>query len=347
AQVHGWVNRWLVISLFKERKISPVEAAEILSTDLDGFFKMLDEQGILYENFRQNHGDLPRVSPTLSDLAQTKSIQAMLEEQLAEARYQLYKVQQELKEADKVRSEFIATVSHELRTPLNSIIGFAKLLLNQSIGPLNEVQHTDISLIYNSALHLQDLVNDILDLSKIDAGKIRLDMEWLAIEEIIAGVIPTTMILIEDKPIDLREEIEPKLPKIFVDRGRVRQIVLNLLSNAAKFTDAGAISLRIYRMSKDGEPFICFAVKDTGIGIADNDADKVFEAFRQIDSSVGRRAEGTGLGMPISRRLAHLHGGDLWFESKAGQGSTFYLSVPVNPPDVVRANISRGKEFSS
>jgi signal transduction histidine kinase len=294
---------------------------------------MLDYQGILYKNLRESRDESPRISPPLAELAQTKSILAVMEEELAETRYKLYKAQKEVEEMDRVKSEFIATVSHELRTPLNSIIGFAKLLLNQNIGPLNELQHTDLSIIYSSALHLQDLVNDILDLSKIDAGKIRLDKNWVTIEEIIVGVMPSTMLLIEDKPIELKEDLEPKLPQVYVDRGRIRQIVLNLLSNAAKFTDSGSIYLRIYQIQKDEQTYICFSVTDTGIGVAAEDADKVFEAFRQIDSSMGRRAEGTGLGLPISKRLARLHGGELWFESTLGRGSTFYFTIPVTPPE--------------
>jgi signal transduction histidine kinase len=223
-------------------------------------------------------------------------------------------------------------VSHELRTPLNSIIGFAKLLLKQKIGPLNPIQQTDLSLIYDSAQHLLSLVNDILDLSKIEAGKIRLDLDWVSVEEIIVGVMASTYILIEGKPIELREESEPNLPRVYVDRSRIRQIVINILSNAAKFTDAGSITMRIRRVTKNDQDFICFSVKDTGIGIAPEDMEKVFEAFRQIDSSVARRAEGTGLGMPISYRLVTLHGGELWVESQVGHGSIFSFTIPLQPP---------------
>ncbi len=335
AEVHGQVNRWLVISLFQQGKISPTEASQLLTTDVDGFFEMLDKQGILYKNVRESRQDVPRLSPVLAELAQAKSTMAMLEEDLAETKYQSYQINKQLNEADSVRSEFIATVSHELRTPLNSILGFAKLLLNQNVGPLNDIQQTDLSLIYDSAQHLQGLVNDILDLSKIDAGKIRLDKEMVPVEEIIVGVIPSTMLLIEGKPIELKEDIEHNLPKVYVDRGRIRQVVLNLLSNASKFTDAGCITLRIRQIQQDETAFVCFSVSDTGIGIADEDADKVFEAFRQIDSSVGRRAEGTGLGMPISRKLVRLHGGELWFESKIGRGSTFHFTIPIEAEPVV------------
>lgn len=277
-------------------------------------------------------GSVPTRPRSLTTLAAAQQRIAELEEELAQTKRELAKAKKALHEADTLKSEFIATVSHELRTPLNSIIGFAKLLLKQKIGPLNAIQQTDISVIYDSAQHLLSLVNDILDLSKIEAGKIRLDPEWVSVEEIIVGVMASTIILIEDKPIELRDEIEPNLPNIFVDRGRIRQVVINILSNAAKFTDAGSITMRVYKLTKNKRDFVCFSVTDTGIGIAPKDMDKVFEAFRQIDSTVARRAEGTGLGMPISYRLVMLHGGELWVESQVGQGSTFSFTVPVQPP---------------
>jgi len=269
---------------------------------------------------------------TLADLTAIQQRVANLEEELAQTKRELVEAKTQLREADKLKSEFIATVSHELRTPLNSILGFAKLLLKQKIGPLNPIQQTDLSVIYDSAQHLLSLVNDILDLSKIEAGKIRLDAEWISVEEIIVGVMASTYILIEGKPIELKEEIESNLPKVYVDRGRIRQAVINILSNAAKFTDVGSITMRVRKITKNEQEFVCFSIKDTGIGIAAEDMDKVFEAFRQIDSSVARRAEGTGLGMPISYRLVSLHGGELWVESQVGHGSTFSFTIPLKPP---------------
>lgn len=283
-------------------------------------------------NSRSNDGSVSARPAPQTNLAAARQRITSLEEELAQTKRELAEARRQLREADKLKSEFIATVSHELRTPLNSIIGFAKLLLKQKIGPLNSIQQTDISVIYDSAQHLLSLVNDILDLSKIEAGKIRLDPAWVSVEEIIVGVMASTIILIEGKPIELRDEIEPHLPKVFVDRGRIRQVVINILSNAAKFTDAGSITMRIGKISKNEQEFICFSVKDTGIGIAPEDMDKVFEAFRQIDSSVARRAEGTGLGMPISYRLISLHGGELWVESQVGRGSTFSFTIPLQPP---------------
>ncbi len=338
-QLHGLVNRWLVIALFQQGKITAAEASQLLMTDLDGFLAMLDKQGVLYDNILPGDNLPRRQSPILAKVAKTQSRMKALADELAQTKRELAEAKKQLREAEKLQSEFLATVSHELRNPLNSIIGFAKLLLNQTVGPLNQIQHTDLSFIYDSAQHLLSLVNDILDLSKIKAGKIRLDMEWVTVEEIIVGVMASTYILIEGKPIELKEEIESDLPKVYVDRGRIRQVVLNILSNAAKFTDAGCIALRIFKITKNGQDFVCFSVKDTGIGIAKEDMDKVFEAFRQIDSSVARRAEGTGLGMPISYRLVQLHGGELWVESQVGQGSTFSFTIPVQPPQSLQADV--------
>ena len=341
AQLQEQINQWLVISLFRQGKITAVEASRMLVIEADRFLTRLDRFGISpepgdpLENLPANPSLLLPPSATVDGTVEALTRElALTKEKLAQAQKQLH-------EAETLQSEFLATVSHELRTPLNSILGFAKLLLNQTVGPLNQIQHTDISFIYDSAQHLLSLVNDILDLSKINAGKIRLDTEWLTVEEVIVGMA-STYILIESKPIDLKEEIEPGLPKIYVDRGRIRQVVINLLSNAAKFTDTGCITLSINQMRQDDASFICFSVTDTGIGIAEKDVDKVFEAFRQIDSSEGRRAEGTGLGMPISRRLVELHGGKLWLQSKVGQGSTFYFTIPLKPPQSVQADIVHG-----
>lgn len=329
TEMQELVKRWLVIWLFEQGKITATDTEQLLALDPEGISALRAQQQGLY----QRGGNSFRQPGLLAETEDFKQTVSALQEELTAARQAVALTEKQLKEADKLKSEFIATVSHELRTPLNSIIGFAKLLLNQKLGPLNEVQHTDLLVIYNSAQHLLSLVNDILDLSKIEAGKMRLDREWVSIEEIIVGVIASMYILIEGKPIELREEIEANLPRVYVDRGRIRQVVLNILSNAAKFTDAGSITMRVHRLNGEGREFVAFGIKDTGIGIAPEDMDKVFEAFRQIDSSVARRAEGTGLGMPISRRLVELHGGELWVESQVGQGSTFYFTIPVQPPE--------------
>ena len=235
-----------------------------------------------------------------------------------------------------MKSEFVANMSHELRTPLNSIIGFAKVILNGIDGPLTDEQREDLTAIYSSAQHLLHLANDILDLSKIEAGKMELHKEWVDIKELVYGVMATTITLIGDKNIKLVERVADGLPPVYVDRTRIRQVILNLLSNAAKFTERGTISLTVDRLvetvESQGKPcpqlFLLFTVADTGIGIAPEDIPIVFEEFRQVDSGLARQAEGTGLGLPISKRLVEMHGGRLWVESQVGVGSRFCFTLP-------------------
>ena len=266
----------------------------------------------------------------------------ILEEQLLnplrELNRELAAANEKLKEADRLKNEFVATISHELRTPLNSIIGFTKLILNEIDGPLNELQRTDLTAIYTSSQHLLSLVNNVLDFSKIAAGRMELHKEMLDFREIVVGVMSTTLALVGDKDIELIEEVEEGLPTVYADRVRIRQVILNLMSNAVKFTEEGSITLRAKRITEevrlDGQrrimPFILCSVTDTGIGVAHKDIPIVFEEFRQLDASTSRQAEGTGLGLPISKRLVEMHGGRLWVESKVGVGSTFSFTLPAS-----------------
>ncbi|MDY7040107.1 MAG: HAMP domain-containing sensor histidine kinase [Chloroflexota bacterium] len=241
-----------------------------------------------------------------------------------------------VKEADRLKSEFVANISHELRTPLNAIIGFTKVILNEIDGPLTDTQREDLTAIYSSAQHLLHLVNDILDLSKIGADKMELHQEWVDIKELVYGVMATTITLLGDKDIKLVEKVADDLPPVYVDRTRIRQVILNLLSNAAKFTERGTITLMVDRLvetvqSPDGsypELFLLFTVADTGIGIAPEDIPAALEEFRQVDSGLARQAEGTGLGLPISKRLVEMHGGRLWVESQVDIGSRFCFTLP-------------------
>lgn len=266
----------------------------------------------------------------------------ILEEQLLnpwrELNRELAAANEKLKEADHLKNEFVATISHELRTPLNSIIGFTKLILNEIDGPLNELQRIDLTAIYTSSQHLLSLVNDVLDFSKIAAGKMELHKEMLDFREIVVGVMSATLALVGDKDIELIEEVEENLPTVYADRVRIRQVILNLISNAVKFTEKGSITLRAKRITEEVEldgqrrtmPFILCSVTDTGIGIAEKDIPIVFEEFRQLDGSTSRQAEGTGLGMPISKRLVEMHGGRFWVESEVGVGSTFSFTLPAS-----------------
>jgi signal transduction histidine kinase len=332
-EIQQQVELWLIVSLFKQGQITSAWAGELCGAGREAFLDILDELGVLYIDAPREEAGEVRAAPAVSLLADDRATLADLNRELVRINRRLREANQKIREADRLKSEFVATISHELRTPLNTIIGFAKFMLNGSAGPLNDMQRTDLTAIYSSGQHLLGLVNDILDLSKIEAGKVTLNKEQLDFHEIAAGIMSSAIALVADKSIELKEEISPHLPPICADRKRVRQIILNLVSNAAKFTEQGHIVLRVKPITENGKPYILCAVEDTGIGLRQEDIPTIFEAFRQLDSSSARRAQGTGLGLPISRRLAELHGGRMWVESELGVGSTFYFTLPADNSD--------------
>lgn len=231
-----------------------------------------------------------------------------------------------IKEADRLKSEFMANMSHELRTPLNAIIGFSELLMDGIDGEINDLQRTDLTHIHGSGVHLLDIINDILDLSKIEAGKMDLVKEQVDLTGIIGGVVSVTRTLLKGKNIKMSVRVDDEIPTIVADSKRLKQIILNLLSNAAKFTEEGEI---VVKAERAGTESVLISVKDTGMGIKEEDIPKVFEKFRQIDMSSTRNKGGTGLGMAITTRLVEMHGGSIWLESKFGVGTTFFVKLPV------------------
>ncbi|MBI5930449.1 MAG: GAF domain-containing protein [Chloroflexi bacterium] len=247
---------------------------------------------------------------------------------------ELQRTNERLREIDQLKTNFLAAMSHELRTPLNSIIGFSSVILKGIDGPINDMQKQDIQIIHSSGKHLLGLVNDILDQAKIEAGKMELSPDYFELAPVIKGVMSSAIGLTRDKPIRLHTEIEESINKAYGDEFRTRQILFNLLSNAAKFTEQGSITLSAFIEKGVEPPMITVAVRDTGIGIPPEYLDTIFEAFQQIDNSTTRSAEGTGLGLPLSRSLAELQGGNLWLESQEGVGSTFYVTIPLQPPAV-------------
>ncbi|MBC7225968.1 MAG: GAF domain-containing protein [Thermoflexales bacterium] len=233
-----------------------------------------------------------------------------------------------LKEVDRLKSQFLANMSHELRTPLNSIIGFSRVILKGIDGPITEQQRQDLEAIFNSGQHLLGLINDILDISKIEAGKMELAFEPTDLQEIIRGVMSTAVALVKDKPIELQQSVPADLPTITADSRRVRQVLLNLVSNAAKFTDQGFIRVEA---RVDGD-YVVISVSDSGIGIPPEKLPNIFEAFTQVDASPSRKYGGTGLGLTISKSFIELHGGKIWVESELGKGSTFTFTLPIQGP---------------
>jgi signal transduction histidine kinase len=233
----------------------------------------------------------------------------------------------ELKNANVAKDRFLASISHELRTPLNAIIGFTGILLMHLPGPLNAEQDKQLSVIEGSANHLLSLINDILDLAKIESGKVEIVLEPMSCAELISDVADTLRPLAEQKGLEFRLDLPNDDPVIHTDRRALTQIVLNLTNNAIKYTEHGRITLALARRQQDGHAQSEISVSDTGSGIRPEDQARLFQAFTQLDSS-GRRPEGTGLGLHLSQKLAGLLGGRIAFASDYGRGSTFTLALP-------------------
>ena len=236
---------------------------------------------------------------------------------------------EEMREVDRLKSQFLANMSHELRTPLNSIIGFARVILKGIDGPVTELQQQDLTAIFNSGQHLLGLINDILDFSRIEAGKMDLTFDEVNISELITSVMSTASGLIKDKPIELKKDIAADLPPVKADAMRIRQVMINLLSNAAKFTEEGDITVKASVEHSARKPVVMITVSDTGPGIAQEDQSKLFQAFSQVDASLTRKVGGSGLGLSICQHLVQMHNGQIGVHSTPGKGSTFYFTIPI------------------
>jgi PAS domain S-box-containing protein len=227
--------------------------------------------------------------------------------------------------ANNKKSEFLANMSHELRTPLTSIIGFSDILLEQTFGELNEKQYKYLQHVSSSGKHLLDLINGILDLSKVEAGKMQMSYEYFNVAEVINDINSVVAPLALKKGISLDINIDPKMQNIKADRVKFRQIIYNLASNAIKFTDSGG---HVWIEGRISGKMAQFKVKDDGIGISKADQLKIFNPFTQIDSSAANKYEGTGLGLALVKKFVELHGGDVWVESDVGKGSVFSFTIP-------------------
>lgn len=235
-------------------------------------------------------------------------------------------------EAQRMKTQFLASMSHDLRSPLNSIIGFSELLLRGIEGPLTPAQKEVLRIIHGSGEDLLRLINDILDSAKLDAGRLDVQREWTPSVEILNETIKRSREFVGDKDIDLVAELQPGLPPVFVDADRLSQAFLNIIANAFKFMEQGTV--RVRASIGQGEPgpagrYLRVDIADTGTGIREEDRDHIFEAFRQVDGSSSRRAGGMGLGLSLARAIVELHGGKVWVDSRLGAGSVFTVAVPV------------------
>lgn len=274
----------------------------------------------LLEELRSERGSLARTLKALEDAYV----------RIEKMNYALIEARSAAEEARRLKAEFAANVSHELRTPLNIIIGFSETLANAPETypgvTWTPTLRGDIEHIYQSSRHLSSLIDDILDLSALDARQVGLAVEETAIQDVIAEAVAVVQDLFRAKRLYLNVQVEPDLPRLRIDASRIRQVLINLLTNASRFTSQGGVTITARIVGDE----VQVAVADTGIGIAPQDVPKVFEDFAQVDGSASRKHEGTGLGVPISRRLVQLHGGRMWLRSQPGEGTTFFFTLPIS-----------------
>jgi signal transduction histidine kinase/DNA-binding response OmpR family regulator len=290
-----------------------------LTTAIEWAWSSYQQSRAATEEARQRRGELAR---TLKALDEAYYRLERFSAQLAQAR-------ESAEEARRAKQQFVTTVSHELRTPLNIIIGFAELitLSPESYGVRGVPRQFmgDVNRIYRGAQHLKSLIDDVLDLSQIDARHMVLLTEQASLSGVVAEAADMIWGIAAQKGLELAVDLPESLPPISLDRLRIRQVLLNLLSNAVRFTDQGRIAIS----AKVAAGEVQVTVADTGPGIASEDLGRLFEEFRQLDSSLSRRYEGTGLGLALSRRFVELHGGRMWAESEVGRGSRFHFTLPL------------------
>jgi signal transduction histidine kinase len=284
-------------------------------------------------NTATEEGSAPHASLSIDDdaISVLQNVANQITIALENAR--VYKKEKEtarrLRETEDFRSRFLAHMSHELRGPLTNIIGFSRLILKGLDGPISEQQRQDIQIIYANSQHLLGLINDLLDVSQIEAGLMKLHVERIDLSEMVKSMMSTTSALLRDKDIKLSCELDNDLPPVRADARRIRQVLLKLVTNAAQFTDQGTIAIRAWYENHGASPQVLVSVSDTGRGISAEDQQRVFEQFEQVKLGDGRRPNGAGLGLALSKEFVEMHGGEIWLESELGIGSTFTFSLPV------------------
>lgn len=275
----------------------------------------------LHDRSGQHTGTVVLIRDVSARVQAQQSVERLYQEQVA--------VAEKLRAVDTMKSQFLASMSHELRTPLNAILNFTEFVALGMLGDVNDAQVDALNKSIDSGRHLLSLINDVLDMTKIESGMMKLFIETdIDLHKEVQPVIATAQTLLADKPeVRLVQDIDTDLPILSGDRRRIRQVLLNLVSNAVKFTEQGSITLAI----KNRPDAVLFAVIDTGPGINLAEQPMIFEPFQQTETGI-RHAGGTGLGLPISKRLVEAHGGRLWVESHVGEGAAFYFTIPLNSP---------------
>ena len=282
---------------------------------------------------RKAPGEFPQ--PTI-DLLETFADQSVVAIQNANLFHEIEEKGKQLAIASQHKSQFLANMSHELRTPLNAILGYTELILDSIYGEVPEKAQGVLKRVESNGRHLLGLINDVLDLSKIEAGQLVLTLTDYSMKDVLYSVFSAVEPLANDKKLGFKVEAQPDMPKGHGDERRLTQVVLNLVGNAIKFSDTGAV---IIRASATNGTFTV-AVQDNGPGISKADQGKIFEEFQQADNSATKKKGGTGLGLSISRRIVEMHGGKLWVESEVGKGSVFQFSLPVEVQTQTQAKAS-------
>jgi signal transduction histidine kinase len=279
---------------------------------------------------RREQAEFPRRTV---DLMQTFANQSVLAIQNARLFREIENKSRQLGIASQHKSQFLANMSHELRTPLNAVLGYTEMLLDGVYGDVTGEAHEILEYIQANGQHLLALINDVLDLSKIEAGQLTLALDDYAIQSVVEAVVSAAQPLARAKGLELQASVAEDLPLGRGDERRLTQVLLNLVGNAIKFTDAGSVAITAAAV----EDMLELAVTDTGPGIALADQERIFDAFQQVDNSSTREKGGTGLGLAISRRIVQMHGGTISVESAQGQGSTFRVRIPLQAGEVMEA----------
>lgn len=315
-----------------------------------------DELGTLATSYNEMAKALKRTLDERARVAmELRDLNRNLEDRIRERTFQLEETNRELARASRHKSEFLANMSHELRTPLNAILGFTELIIDGVYGEVPDELRESIQDIHINGRHLLRLINDVLDLSKIEAGQMRLNLSEYSVQSLIDSVISATRSLAAEKQLELTGQVESDLPVVWGDSKRMTQVLMNLVGNAIKFTPGGGcVTVTARRVasgkrevsSTDPPPsvqdtqhatlntsppdeFVEIAVADTGIGIPAEELNNIFSEFRQVDSSITREYGGSGLGLSIAKRLVEMHKGSIWAKSQLGKGSTFHVRIPL------------------
>ena len=330
---------WLVVLWLSARLTRPITELTAVARELaKGNFDAVpqkrksvrDEVDVLANTFVAMAGDLQKTYARLEEY--NRDLARKVEErtqELAKMSLSAEDARKQAESANSAKSSFLASMSHELRTPLTSIIGFSELLLADAEGEGRQEAVEDLTRIMGSARHLLNLINEILDLSKIEAQKMELHLERFPVAQVIDDVTSTLSPMVATKGNQLVMDVEGNLGSTLSDLVKLRQGLLNLLSNANKFTEGGRVTLRVRRTNKGGQDFLTFAVSDTGIGMSPDQLGRLFQAFQQADTSTSRKFGGTGLGLVITRKFSELMGGSVGVTSKLGEGSTFTMELPA------------------